>query len=308
MGEIAFVFSGQGDQFPGMGKEIAERYPAAAEVMEFCDSMRPGTSEQCFSGTEEELKQTVNTQPCLYAVEMAAAAALTSLGIRPAAAAGFSLGEVTACVYAGAMDRESGFRLICGRGRLMQEASDAQDTFMAAVLKLDEDMIGKICGRLDEVYPVNYNCPGQIVVSGRSDQLPLLSEAVRAAGGRVMPLKVSGAFHSPFMEKATDAFYGELQKVPFKRPVIPVYSNVTAQLYGSDFAGLLSRQICSPVRWEQLIRNMIGTGIDTFIEIGPGRTLTGLIRKIDRSVRTFAVCSISEIEEAVQAQILCNKE
>ena len=301
MGGIAFVFSGQGDQFPGMGKELAERCPAAAEVMEFCDRLRPGTSQQCYAGTEEELKRTENTQPCLYAVEMAAAAALTSMGIRPEAAAGFSLGEVAACVFAGALDPENGFRLICERGRLMQEASDAQDTFMAAVLKLEEEALGKICADLAEVYPVNYNCPGQIVVSGRSDQLPILSEAVRAAGGRVLPLKVSGAFHSPFMEKAADSFYGELQKTPFMRPQVPVYSNVTAQLYGSDFAGLLSRQICSPVRWEQLVRNMIGTGIDTFIEIGPGKTLSGLIRKIDRSVRTLAVCDMDEIVEGVRA-------
>lgn len=301
MGGVAFVFSGQGDQFPGMGKELAERYPAAAEVMKFCDSLRPGTSEQCFSGTEEELKKTVNTQPCLYAVEMAAAAALTSLGIRPEAAAGFSLGEVTACVYAGAMDAESGFRLICERGRLMQEASEAHDTFMAAVLKLDEEKVTEVCGSLEEVYPVNYNCPGQIVVSGCSDQRSALSEAVREAGGRMLPLKVSGAFHSPFMEKAAENFHEELQKVPFMRPEIPVYSDVTAHLYGSDFAGLLGRQICSPVRWEQLVRNMIGTGIDTFIEIGPGKTLSGLIRKTDPSVRTLAVCDMEEIVKEVHA-------
>jgi len=301
MGGIAFVFSGQGDQFPGMGKQIAEQFPAAAAFMEFCDRLRPGTSRQCFAGTEEELRQTENTQPCLYAVEMAAAEALASLGIRPDAAAGFSLGETAACVSAGAMDPENSFRLICERGRLMQKASDACGTFMAAVLKLDEEELGKICADIQDVYPVNFNCPGQITVSGRKDRLAPLSEAVRAAGGRVMPLKVSGAFHSPFMNTAAEEFRKELDRISFSKPVIPVYSNVTAEPYENDFPELLGKQICSPVRWEQLIRNMIAAGISTFIEIGPGKTLCGLIRKTDRSVRTLAVCDMEELVKEVHA-------
>lgn len=305
MGGIAFVFSGQGDQFPGMGKKIADRYPAAAEMMKKCDRIRPGTAEQCFSGTEEELKRTENTQPCLFAVEMAAAEALKSMQIRPEAVAGFSLGEVSACVCAGALDTETGFRLICARGRLMQEASNAQDTFMAAVLKLEEEPVRDICGELHDVYPVNFNCPGQIVVSGRADQLPALSDAVRKAGGRVLPLKVSGAFHSPFMQTAAASFREELQGLAFREPVMPVYSNVTAQPYETDFRDLLARQICSPVRWEPLIRNMIASGISTFIEIGPGRTLTGLIRKIDRSVQVLAVCDMAENEAEFCNSLRC---
>lgn len=326
MGKIAFVFSGQGDQYPGMGRELADKYPAAAKVYEICDSIRPGTSRQCFEGTDEELKETKNTQPCLFATELATAAALTSQ-IDPAAAAaltcpsgpsgpsavktgpseatavkacpsaapavrsgpdavaGFSLGEVAAAAFAGIFSLETGFRLVCRRGELMQQEADKFDTAMAAVVKLDEQQVRDLCDQFSGIYPVNFNCPGQITVSGLSSQMPGFFAKVKEAGGRALPLKVKGAFHSPFMEEAARSFREELSRAEIRPMTIPLYSNVTARLYDGDVAGMLSRQIASPVQWEKIIRNMIADGFDTFIEIGPGRTLTNIIKKTDPSVR-----------------------
>ena len=206
MGKVAFVFSGQGDQFPGMGKDLAARYPEAAEVFARFDKIRPGTSAQCFQGTEKDLRETRNTQPCLYALETAITAVLGERNLRPQGAAGFSLGEVTAAAAAGIFDQETGFRLVCRRGELMQEAAETADTAMAAVLKLPPDVVEAICRDFPGMYPVNYNCPGQLSVSGRADQMPAFGAAVKAAGGRMIPLKVRAAFHSPYMEQAAKAF------------------------------------------------------------------------------------------------------
>ena len=211
MGKIAFVFSGQGDQFPGMGKELADKYPSAKSVFDMCDGIRPGTSEQCFNGTEEELKETKNTQPCLFAMELAAANVLFDKGVRPEALAGFSLGEVTAATAAGIFDNETGFRLVCKRGELMQTEAEKFDTSMAAVVKLTPEQIQDVCAKYSDVYPVNFNCPGQITVSGLASQMKDFSADVKAAGGRALPLKLKGAFHSPFMNAASEAFRVELE-------------------------------------------------------------------------------------------------
>ena len=285
MGRVAFVFSGQGDQYPGMGKELYEAYPAARRVFDLCDQIRPGTASQCFSGMAEELKETANTQPCLFAMELAAAEVLRGKGIVPDAVAGFSLGEVTAAAFAGLFDYAAGFSLVCRRGQLMQQAAEKQDTAMAAVVKLPAETVKALCANHRELYPVNYNCPGQISVSGLSSEMTAFSAEVKAAGGRAIPLKVRGAFHSPFMAEAAEAFSVDLAKTQMKTPAISLYSDVTAEEYGENPAELLSKQIASPVRWEQLIRNLISAGVDTFIEIGPGKTLTNLIAKIDPAAK-----------------------
>lgn len=287
MGGIAFVFSGQGDQYPGMGRELAEKYPGAAEVFAMCDRIRPGTSAQCFEGTEEELKETANTQPCLYAMELAAARVLLQKGVRPMAAAGFSMGEVTAAAVTGIFSYETGFRLVCRRGELMQREAEKFDTAMAAVVKLDARTVEELCAKYRDVYPVNYNCPGQITAAGLASQMEKLYADVKKAGGRALPLKVKGAFHSSFMEGAARAFGEELGKAQARKGEIPLYSNVTAKLYAGDPRELLAGQISSPVRWEELIRNMVDAGIDHFIEIGPGRTLTNMIHKIDGCVKAL---------------------
>ena len=297
MGKIAFVFSGQGDQYPGMGKELAEKYAAAETVYAACDGFRPGTSTQCFEGTEEELKDTRNTQPCLFATELAAASVLLDKGVTPEAVAGFSLGEVAAATVSGMFDLETGFRLVCRRGELMQREADMFDTFMAAVVKLTQEEVQEICDRYPEVYPVNFNCPGQVTVSGLSAQMTGFLEDVKTAGGRAIPLKVKGAFHSPFMREAARAFAEELARTAFRERKITLYSNLTAKPYTESAAGLLSGQICSPVQWEKIIRNMIADGIDTFIEIGPGKTLCNMIKRIDGGVRTATAAEyLAEVE------------
>ena len=308
MGKIAFVFAGQGDQYPGMGKILAEQYVCAANGFEMCDRLRPGTLKQCFAGTEEELKETKNTQPCLYAMELAAVKVLEGAGIRPDVVAGFSLGEVVACTAAGVVDEETGFELVCKRGELMQQAAEQFDTSMAAVVKLPQDKVEELCRKFEHVYPVNFNCPGQITVAGLSAEMQAFSAEVKAAGGRAIPLKVKGGFHSPFMREATDAFAIELAKVTLQNPEMTLYSNVTAFPYGTpvqndvsmqsndrNTAKLLSQQICSPVRWENIIRNMIADGVDTFIEIGPGKTLTNMMGKIDSTVKAYCVSDLETI-------------
>lgn len=297
MGKIAFVFSGQGDQYPGMGKELAEKYPIAAQMYELCDGLRPGTLAQCFEGTSEELKETKNTQPCLFAMELAAASVLLEKGIHPHAVAGFSLGEVVAATVSGIFDYETGFRLVCRRGELMQCEAEKFDTSMAAIVKLAPEQVQEVCHKYSDVYPVNFNCPGQITVSGLSSQMPGFFQDVKAEGGRAIPLKVKGAFHSPFMNGAADAFKKELAKVKIREGCVILYSNLTAEPYTDHVADLLSKQICSPVQWERLIRNMITYGVDTFIEIGPGKTLTNMIKKISADVRAQNVTEyLEEVE------------
>ncbi len=306
MGAVAFVFSGQGAQYPGMGRELCETVPEAAEVFRRLDEIRPGTSEMCFGGTAQELALTANTQPCMFAVELAAAAALTARGVRCDMAAGFSLGEVAALTFAGAAELEEGFRLVCRRGELMQRDASRYDSGMAAVLKLSDDETERLCAKYEHVWPVNYNCPGQISVAGLREELPALCADVKAAGGRAVPLKVSGAFHSPLMADAAAAFGEVIKAAGLKAPEITLYSDYTAGPYGEDFAELLSKQICSPVRWETIVRRMAAAGADTFVELGPGKTLCGLIGKtLGDSVRVFHVEDAASLEEAVKGVLEC---
>lgn len=290
MSKIAFVFSGQGAQAPGMGKELYECSAAAKAVFDLCDGIRPGTSQQCFNGTKEELTVTANTQPDMFAVEVAAAKALVEAGIIPDALAGFSLGEISALAFSGAVSLEDGFRLVCQRGQLMQDASNAVDSAMVAVVKLSPEKVEELAGQFDQVYPVNYNSPAQTVCAGLSASMEGFKAAVKEAGGRALPLKVSGAFHSPFMATAAEGLKQVLAPMEFGTPCCSLYSNVTAMPYEQgQFQDLLSRQVVSPVRWQTIVENMIAAGVDTFIEVGPGKTLTGLIGKINPNVKTLNV-------------------
>ena len=305
MGKVSFVFPGQGAQYPGMGRSLCEISPAAAEVFAMADAVRPGTSAQCFDGSEAELKETKITQPCLWTVEMAAAAALQEAGIRADVCAGFSLGELSALSYVSVVDISTCFELICQRGALMQAAAEAVDTSMAAVVKLDNEIVEAICARFEGVYPVNYNCPGQVTVAGLRSSMADFSAAIKEAKGRALPLKVSGGFHSPFMAEASEAFGETLAHVEFCTPAIPLYSNLTGDLYSGDMKALLKKQISSPVRWETIIRNMIADGVDTFIEVGPGNVLQGLISKIDKTVRVFGVSDAESLANTIQEVKTC---
>lgn len=300
MGKIAFVFSGQGAQYPGMGQELCELSPAASEVFKNADAIRPGTSTQCFSGTEEELKTTCITQPCMFAVETAAAAVLSEHGIKADMAAGFSLGEIAALTYSGAVDFKTGFELVIKRGELMQAAAEATPSAMVAVLKLMAPEVERIAAEFDGIYPVNYNCPGQTAVAGLEEVMPAFTARIKEAGGRALPIKVRGGFHSPFMEGASSEFKKVLDTLKISVPEVSLYSNKTGEPYPADTGAvreLLAKQICSPVRWETIVRNMIAEGADTFIELGPGNTLCGLISKTDPTVRTYPLSGKEDLDK-----------
>lgn len=299
MGKVAFVFPGQGAQYPGMGRELVEISPAAAEVFRIADSIRPETSAQCFGGSQDLLRETKITQPCLFTVELATAAALTEAGIGADMAAGFSLGELSALTFTEVVDISTTFRLVCRRGELMQAAAEGTSTAMVAVVRMDSETVEHICDEFDGVYPVNYNCPGQVAVAVMCDKMMDFSAAVKTAGGRTIPLKVSGGFHSPFMAQAAEKFGVLLENIPFGQPKMTLYSNCTGLPYDDRIKTLLAKQICSPVRWENIVRHMIASGADTFVEVGPGNILSGLISKINKNVRTFGVSDKESLKVCV---------
>ena len=212
-----------------MGKDLYDNCSAAKAVFHMADSVRPGTAAQCFSGTQEELSQTCNTQPCIYCVDLAAAHALQEHGLACNAVAGFSLGEIAAITYAGLLSDTEGFRLVCRRAQLMDAAGKEIKSIMAAVLKLDNAKVEELASRYEHIYPVNYNCPGQLVVSGAPEEMEKFKLDVKTAGGRYLQLPVSGGFHSPFMAKAAEEFAKELSKLSFKTSNIDIYSNYTSK-------------------------------------------------------------------------------
>lgn len=305
MGRIAFVFPGQGAQYPGMGRELCDASPAAAEIFRQAEMIRPGTKGQCFEDPAELLQQTEICQPAMFTVELAAAAALEEAGIQADMAAGFSLGELAALSYAHIVDFSISFNLVCLRGQLMQQCAQRCDSSMAAVVKLSNEAVEEICSRFEHVYPVNYNCPGQVTVAAPRSEMADFAAAVKAAGGLAVPLKVSGGFHSPFMVSAANEFGAYLKDIPFRTPRVPLYSNCTGRPYEGSVQDLLAKQICNPVQWEQAVRHMISQGTDTFIEVGPGNVLQGLIKKIDPSVRVFGVSDAESLKQTIQEVTSC---
>lgn len=301
MSKIAFVFSGQGAQAPGMGKELYDCSPAAKAVFDLADSIRPGTSQQCFEGTQEELNVTINTQPCLFACDLAAAKAAQERGIQPDCAAGFSLGEAAAVAFSGMLTEAEAVSMVCKRAELMNEAAQKNPGAMAAVMKLSPQQVETLCGPIENAWPVNYNSPKQTVVAASADTIDQVVEAASAQRGRAVKLAVSGAFHSPLMHSAADGLREYLASVSLREERLPVYANLTAGPYGEDKKETMAAQCENPVRWQKTIENMIANGVDTFIEVGVGKTLAGLIKKINPEVTVYQIENKEGLDAAAEA-------
>ena len=304
MGKIAFVFSGQGAQKAGMGKAFYEANETVKKLFDDAECLRESTLRQCFEGTVEELKETQNTQPCLYLADLAAAIALSEAGITPDGVAGFSLGEIPALAFAGAYSHLDGFQIACARGNIMAKAATEHPASMLAVMKLENKKVEEICKQFRQVYPVNYNGPGQLVVAGAKEEIDDFNKAIREAGGRGMPVAVGGGFHSPFMDEASREFAEEAKNFELKQPEITVYSNYTTEPYGENVLELMENQINHSLRWQESIERMAADGFDTFIEVGVGDTLKKLIKRILPDARVYSVSNMEELQK-VKEELGC---
>ncbi|MBO7233297.1 MAG: ACP S-malonyltransferase [Bacteroidales bacterium] len=281
----AFVFPGQGAQFVGMGKDLYDNSPLAKDMfLKANDILGFDITSLMFEGTPEDLKQTKVTQPAVFIHSVLAAKAMGA-DFQPDMVAGHSLGEFSALAAAGALSFEDALTLVSKRAMAMQKACEMNPSTMAAVLALPDETVENICNSITQevVVAANYNCPGQIVISGSKAGIELAAEQLKAAGAkRVRPLAVSGAFHSPLMEPARQELAEAMEATHFVKPICPVYQNVDAKPYSDpdQIKANLVAQLTSPVRWTQTVLNMLADGADEFVELGPGQVLTGLIAKI----------------------------
>jgi [acyl-carrier-protein] S-malonyltransferase len=309
MGKIAFVFPGQGSQIVGMGQQLAELYPEVMQYFKKADErLSAELSKLIFEGPQEELTKTVNTQPALLTTSLAILERFQKAAIKPDYVAGHSLGEYTALVAAGALTFEDGVYAVRKRGEFMEGAVPNGEGSMAAILGLDREPLSKVTADVSNSgFPVslaNLNCPGQIVISGSRKGVELASAKAKEAGAkRAIPLEVSGPFHSSLMKPAASELRQVLDGLDMKDARIPVIANVSANpmTAAEEIKENLIEQLYSPVLWEDSVVKMIDLGVDTFIEIGPGKVLSGLIKKINRSVKTYSISDEESCQSVIEA-------
>ena len=298
---IAFCFPGQGSLEEGMGREIAEAVPEAMEVYRVgSDASGLDLKHLCFEAPLQELVRTDVQQPALVATSLAVLAALQSRGIAPDYVVGHSVGEFAAIAAASSIETGEALSLVRERGLAMAEAARESDGTMAAILGLDDEVVEALCAEIEGVWPANYNCPGQIVVSGEEEAVEeLIGRASLLGAKRTVRLKVSGAFHSPLVAKAAERLKPAVDKVRFADPVSPFMSTVTAKIEPAQrMAGLLVEQITAPVKFTHAAHGLVKEGVKTFVEVGPGNVLSGLVKRIDRSVRTVSVSNLAGLRKA----------
>ena len=290
--KVAFCFPGQGSQDVGMGRAMASAFPEAQAVFEEAsEAVGFDVARLCFEGPIEELTRTEMQQPALVATSIACLRAVESVGIKPDFVVGHSVGEYAALAAAGAVSDRDALVLVRERGRAMEEAAKRHPGAMAAVLGLEDSIVEELCAGIENVWPANYNCPGQVVVSGENAAVDRLIAAAAAAGARkTVKLRVSGAFHSPLVERAAEALRPALAAVRWRDPATPFMSTVTARLEEARrFVDLLVEQLTGPVKFTHAVRGLMKEGVGVFVEVGPGQVLSGLLRRCDRSLETISV-------------------
>ena len=305
MTKVAFCFPGQGSLEEGMGREIAVAVPEAMEVYDIGSEVSGlDLRKLCFESPIDELVKTEVQQPALVATSLAVLAALRARGIAPDYVVGHSVGEFAAIAAANSIDTAEAIGLVRERGLAMAEAARESDGTMAAILGLDDEVVEQLCAEIEGVWPANYNCPGQIVVSGEESAVErLIHKATSLGARRAVKLKVSGAFHSPLVEKAAEMLKPAVERVRFSDPVAPFMSTVTAKIEPAQrMAGLLVSQVTAPVKFTQAAQGLVKEGAKTFVEVGPGNVLSGLLKRIDKTVKAVSVnnmAGLNNVEESI---------